>query len=87
MVGIRLSTRKYFLSVVNGIDVQSCLVCLQMPIEWMMEEESPVGTMLGTVKDRLAILNNASQWLDRIRFKVDSRSQTQAFLLDPNTGW
>ena len=86
MVRIRVSTRKYFPTVVNGIDIESAIVCLQMPIEWMMEEESSVGTMIGTVKDRLAILNNASQWLDRIRFKVDSRSQTQAFLLNPNTG-
>ena len=57
-----------------------------MPIEWMVEEESPIGSTIGTVKDRLAILNNASQWLDRTRFKLDYRSETQAFLLDAKTG-
>ena len=41
-----------------------------MPIEWMIEEESPIGTRIGKVKDTLLLINNFSQLIDQISFEI-----------------
>ncbi|CAF1569954.1 unnamed protein product [Rotaria sordida] len=36
----------------------SYFICPAIPIEWMIEEESPIGTIIGTVKEILLLINN-----------------------------
>lgn len=57
-----------------------------MPIEWIIEEESPVGTRIGNVKDILLMINNNSQLIDRIQMKFDTSNDTQSFHLNSSTG-
>ncbi|CAF5191998.1 unnamed protein product, partial [Rotaria magnacalcarata] len=38
----------------------SYFICPIMPIEWMIEEESPIDTEIGSIKDVLLMINNNS---------------------------
>jgi len=55
-----------------------------MPIEWMIQEESPIGTIIGTVKDTLLLINNSSELIDQLSFKLNN--DAQSFLLNSQTG-
>jgi hypothetical protein len=58
-----------------------------MPIQWMIEEESPIGTIIGTVKETLLLINNSSQLIDKISLKLNNQNNDgQAFLLNSQTG-
>ena len=58
-----------------------------MPIQWMIEEERPLGTSIGTVKEILALINNSSQLLDQLSFKFNHpNNDAQSFLLNSQTG-
>lgn len=57
-----------------------------MPIEWMIEEESPIGTRIGNVKDILLMVNNNSQLIDQIHMKFINNNDTQSFHLNSSTG-
>ena len=55
----------------------------------MIKEESPIGTIIGTVKDTLLLINNnSSELIDRLQFKVNSMTNldAQSFLLNSQTG-
>ncbi|CAF1436676.1 unnamed protein product, partial [Adineta ricciae] len=67
----------------------SYFVCPAIPIQWMIKEESPIGTIIGTVKETLlSINNNSSELIDRLQFKVNptTNSDAQSFLLNSQTG-
>ena len=58
-----------------------------MPIQWMIEEERPIGTSIGTVKEILLFINNSSQLIDQLSFKItDLNQDAQSFLLNSQTG-
>lgn len=58
-----------------------------MPIEWLIEEERPIGTSIGTVKEILFLINNSSQLIDQLSFKItDVNRDAQSFLLHSQTG-
>ena len=58
-----------------------------MPIHWMIEEESPIGTIIGTVKETLSLINNSSQLIDQLFFKLSNQNvDAQSFLLNSQTG-
>jgi hypothetical protein len=58
-----------------------------MPIQWMIEEESPIGTIIGTVKETLLLINNSSQLIDKISLKLNNENNdAQSFLLNSQTG-
>jgi hypothetical protein len=58
-----------------------------MPIQWMIEEESPIGTIIGTIKDILLLINNSSKLIDQIHFKLNhNKPDAQSFLLNSQTG-
>lgn len=58
-----------------------------MPIQWMIEEERPIGTSIGTVKEILLFINNSSQLIDQLSFKItDLNRDAQSFLLNSQTG-
>ncbi len=55
-----------------------------MPIQWIIEEESPIGTVIGTVKETLLLINNSSQLIDQLSFQLNNDGQS--FLLNSQTG-
>ena len=57
-----------------------------MPIEWMIEEESPIGTRIGNLKEVLLSINNNSQIVDRVRMQLNINNDTQAFHFNASTG-
>jgi len=58
-----------------------------MPIQWMIEEESPIGTIIGTVKETLLLINNFSELIDKISLKLNNQNiDAQSFLLNSQTG-
>ena len=58
-----------------------------MPIEWTIEEESPIGTILGTVRDRIVLVNNSTDLINRINYKFSTENlDNQLFLLNTQTG-
>ena len=53
----------------------------------MIEEESPIGTSIGNIKDTLLIINNNfSQLIERINIKLIHNHDTQAFMFNSSTG-
>ncbi|CAF3103625.1 unnamed protein product, partial [Rotaria sp. Silwood2] len=64
----------------------SYFICPAIPIEWTIEEESPIGTIIGTVKDILLLINNSSQLIDNIYMKLNNtNNDAQSFLLNSQT--
>jgi hypothetical protein len=59
-----------------------------MSIVWTVQEELPLGTTIGTVKDILFKLNdNRSQFMDKIHIKFDYQNvDAYAFLVNSTTG-
>ncbi|CAF3768749.1 unnamed protein product [Rotaria sordida] len=65
----------------------SYFICPAIPIEWMIEEESPIGTIIGTVKEILLLINNSSQLIDKIHMELNhTNDDAQSFLLNSQTG-
>ena len=65
----------------------SHFICPPMPIEWTIEEESPIGTILGTVRDRIVLVNNSTDLINRINYKFSTENlDNQLFLLNTQTG-
>jgi hypothetical protein len=52
----------------------------------MIEEESPIGTPIGNIKDILSMINNNSQLMNRIEMKFTNNNDTQVFHLNSSTG-
>ena len=58
-----------------------------MPIQWAVEEESPLGTIIGTVTETLSIINNSSHLMQQLQYKLNhTQTDSQAFLLNSKTG-
>ncbi|CAF3290402.1 unnamed protein product [Rotaria socialis] len=65
----------------------SYFICPSVTIEWTVEEESPIGTIVGTVKEILLSINNSSELIDKIHMKFNNTyNDAQAFLLNSQTG-
>ncbi|UJR27505.1 hypothetical protein I4U23_008789 [Adineta vaga] len=66
----------------------SYFICPAIPIRWMIKEESPIGTILGTVKDTLLSINNSSKLIDQLQFKLTTMNNpdAQSFLLNSQIG-
>ncbi|CAF5140793.1 unnamed protein product, partial [Rotaria sp. Silwood1] len=64
----------------------SYFICPVMPIEWMIEEESPIGTKIGNIKEILFMINNNSQLIEKIQMKLNNNIDTQTFHLNSSTG-
>jgi hypothetical protein len=57
-----------------------------MQIEWTIEEESPIGSTIGNIKEILLIINNNSQLLERIHMKLNDNKDSQSFHFNSSTG-
>lgn len=57
-----------------------------MPIEWTIEEESPIGTTIGNIIETLLLLNNNSQLIERIKMKLSNEPDAQYFHFNTSTG-
>ncbi|CAF3595684.1 unnamed protein product [Adineta steineri] len=65
----------------------SHFICPAIPIQWMINEESPIGTIIGTVKETLLTINNSSELINHLQFKLNiSYNDAQFFLLNSRTG-
>ncbi|CAF4431469.1 unnamed protein product, partial [Adineta steineri] len=53
----------------------------------MINEESPIGTIIGTVRETLLTINNSSELINHLQFKLNiSYNDAQFFLLNSRTG-
>lgn len=53
----------------------------------MIEEESPIGTIIGTAKEILSSINNSSELIDKIHMKLnETYIDSQSFLLASQSG-
>lgn len=57
-----------------------------MPIRWTIDEELPIGSVLGSVKQALSMINTDFKWMDSIDVKFVESNDTARFLLDSKTG-
>ncbi|CAF1545949.1 unnamed protein product [Rotaria magnacalcarata] len=64
----------------------SYFICPIMPIEWMIEEESPIDTEIGSIKDVLLMINNNSHLVELINMQLIGNSDTQLFHFNSSTG-
>ncbi|CAF4209762.1 unnamed protein product, partial [Rotaria sordida] len=48
--------------------------CPIIPIEWMIEEESPIGTKIGNIKEILLMINNNSELIEQIKMKLNNNN-------------
>ncbi|CAF4759917.1 unnamed protein product, partial [Rotaria sp. Silwood2] len=64
----------------------SYFICPVIPIEWMIEEESPIGTKIGNIKETLLIINNNSQLIEQIKMILINNNDAQAFHFNSSTG-
>ncbi|CAF1579479.1 unnamed protein product, partial [Adineta steineri] len=65
----------------------SHFICPAVPIQWMINEESPIGTIIGTVKETLLTINNSSELINHLQFKLNiNYNDAQFFLLNSRTG-
>ncbi|CAF4189894.1 unnamed protein product, partial [Rotaria sordida] len=64
--------------------------CPIMPIEWMIEEESPIGTKIGNIKEILLMINNNSELIEQIKMKLNNNNNNnndvKAFHFNSSTG-
>ena len=57
-----------------------------MPIRWTIDEELPIGSVLGSVQQALSMINTDFKWMDSIEVKFVQSNDTGRFLLDSRTG-
>jgi hypothetical protein len=57
-----------------------------MPIRWTIDEELPIGSLVGSVKEVLSMINTDFKQMNSIHVKLVQSNDTAWFLLDSRTG-